>query len=184
MKKLMIVLGAVACAISLQAASMNWATPYTFVDSDPSQGDNDLAFQWAIVEAASADAFSSVTFDKGTLVGATAFDSGTITVTGWGQEMAGSTTTATAGKYYALLVHNDDFSKWGISDAVLATVNSTDQTGNTLMDVTFKNMADDPWSFGSGESMVANVADAVPEPTSGLLLLLGVAGLALRRRRA
>jgi hypothetical protein len=39
-------------------------------------------------------------------------------------------------------------------------------------------------TFGTQTSNTWNEMAAVPEPTSGLLLLLGVAGLALRRKRA
>lgn len=39
-------------------------------------------------------------------------------------------------------------------------------------------------TFTTGTAFTANDWQVVPEPTSGLLLLIGVAGLALRRRRA
>ena len=39
-------------------------------------------------------------------------------------------------------------------------------------------------SFSAGAAMTTAVGGLIPEPTSGLLMLLGVAGLALRRRRA
>jgi len=43
--------------------------------------------------------------------------------------------------------------------------------------------ASGPVTFSSG-SWTAPSSESVPEPTSGMLLLLGVAGLALKRRRA
>ena len=39
-------------------------------------------------------------------------------------------------------------------------------------------------AFGDVDNISFTAIGDVPEPTSGLLLLLGVAGLALRRRRA
>ena len=60
---------------------------------------------------------------------------------------------------------------------------STDAAGNTYQSETVSSMA---WAVGTGSiSFEGNGTwTAVPEPTSGLLMLLGMAGLALRRKRA
>ena len=181
MKKLMIAVAIVCAAAMSHAATANWSAPFTFNTAQTLETVAPVTYSWALIEGATVDAFKDVSFANGELTGATAFSTGAaITVSPMGQEMAGSVANGTADKYYALVIYDANSKLWGISDAVLAVKNPTDASGNTLQDMMFTN---EPNTFGMGiSSMMAN--QAVPEPTSGLLLLLGVAGLALRRRRA
>ena len=177
MKKIMIAAAMVCVAAIVQAASCNWATEYTMVVGESEERATNIAYTWAIIESTTGD-FSAFSFDSGTLVGGTALATGNSSVELYGKS-SGSFTGATAGNYYALVIHTtENGGYWGISDGIMAAADPSDATGNTLMDMTFANGTD---VFGYGESaMVANV----PEPTSGLLLLLGMAGLALRRKQA
>ena len=128
------------------------------------------------------------TYGNKTISSITGYDA---SVTGKGGAAGGSASqTVTAPStgtdtYYGIIITTYDSDKDGIAD--MYAVNKTTATmntagtagGNTL------NLSRYIGGVASGGNVTwTSTSSSVPEPTSGLLLLLGVAGLALKRKRA
>ena len=101
-----------------------------------------------------------------------------------GTDSSGDFHSATGVKYqfyYAALVNDGENDYLYVSDLSLATqAKASTQTVSLSMASKVTNSD----KLISGEGFSTSGWYAVPEPTSGLLLLLGVAGLALKRKRA
>ena len=81
----------------------------------------------------------------------------------------------TLGVYYVLLNTNEDpstYYKW--SDTLTGRAETGDAVTTANMSIANSTLTSASWTQ----------VGAVPEPTSGLLMLLGMAGLALKRKRA
>ena len=183
MKKLIIALGAVVVATAVNAATVAWGGTFSTPDlSDTLPAGTQFALLY------STSAFSgAATSVEGFTVGSKADNGGSIV----------STTTATASQsenwefsaywdntgkdvngYFAILTLNGTGDK--AAYMYLGEISGTTATSPTTYLAYNAGWADDTKSITTGGFNTA----VAPEPTSGLLILLGMAGLALKRKRA
>ena len=193
MKKLMFMVATVALAASVHAASVYWTCTYVAKGAED-YVDNGLAF------FVNADVLSQADMLALKGKGAAAISSAL--------EGFYSYTGGSDGKYSVAKANAVDNATLGLTDAtennsaylvIFDTTTITDDSKFYVTDVqTFDSAAGTlttsiKWGDQEERSSAANAwasatssggGENVPEPTSGLLMLLGMAGLALRRRRA
>ena len=196
MKKLMIAAAIVCVAAFAQAANYQWtsgSTLYTWDSADP---------DWPVMAGCNAYLVFADAYSEDALV--SDFNAGTVDFTAL--NASGGTTTVTSGglvtppvaasadytsavqAYFAVIDGDTLF----VSGEVEAPYNALTYGG-----VTFKyDQVEGVWTgearFDASEGFVGAgyytpgtpEPTPTPEPTSGLLMLVGLAGLALRRRRA
>ena len=174
MKKIMIMLGAVAIAACVQAAAVQWSTGSLYTaNADGSFTTTRASGTWATYNVAVTFYADNAGVMGAALTGITGTTDTTASLGNFGATTSDSFTGET--KYWAQVVVTatakaDDKVYTITSDAVQFTAPAT---GDLMLNFTTQGAMPNAWS----------TAD-VPEPTSGLLLLLGVAGLALRRKKA
>ena len=171
MKKILIAVAAVITAVACNAAAVNWQSGavYKATDNTTKVGKGATDYLVTIAFFTDAGGASAVTGLVGDLSVGTA---------GTGSKYGGTVEGfAASTKYYTQLVITTDGYE-AKSDIVAFTMPGT---GDTTINFAEGDGFDVVYTFSTAN---AGAWQAVPEPTSGLLMLLGLAGLALKRKRA
>lgn len=177
MKKLLVA-AAIVCAAALsQAATVNWGVSGV----KDSEGNAPTA-GWAVMAFYTELGAGSTAIEnaiKAGTAGTLAFDTQALTVSmkkgKYGPadtNVAGITDTSKNYDFYFVVFNNADATK------------ATEYAMVSAPNKEYSGLAGKFTATGDFSTSPAWQPAGVPEPTSGLLMLLGVAGLALRRRRA
>ena len=190
MKKLMILATAAVASVAIQAATIKWQTGTIKLPGEggAQTGSNMSAsnvnrYYFALSDAISGDVFENYAtwnatenkydFNSTGSISSSSLSKGNATFTDPGTFSSGDTV------YGAVILWRDTNAdgKMNVGDYYLAKQDqyTLESDSNNTVALGMNSMT---WTA------IAAPTPVVPEPTSGLLMLLGMAGLALRRRRA
>ena len=182
MRKILIAISAVAVGVVANAAALNWST-WGYINDGSADADwinGGQAYLVMVTDTANFAVADNLSVTGGSIVDNTVFGDGTA-AGAWNDTAA----LVDGTKYYFAII--------GTTDGEGATVPTTgfygvDTDGGTGTESGYYELT---WNASLGGSIDADegytgfaMNTPIPEPTSGLLMLLGMAGLALRRRRA
>ena len=183
-------MSAVAIAFGLNAATVDWKVAVSAASSAPT-------YTAYLVNASAWDAatITAATFSDTSIV----LDSTTFSTSGSGKGSSKTYTTlktdgvtagtrsvdvsslaegGSLGVYYVLLDTSKDPNEfYKIADTLTGRASTGEEALGSNTSIAMSTLSSATWTAVGGSS-------PVPEPTSGLLLVLGMAGLALRRKRA
>ena len=184
MKRLMLAMATAIIAATVQAASVSWSTVAMFDDTGTGSKVKDGAKVYVyLMDKTTYDGMTDIwaSYGADVLAGgsnaANAGGSATGKYTNKATVSAPKDTAVANTAYYAAII-----TTFGTGDAMKYYAEKASVTTGDDGNASF--------SAGIGKLDSATAAAgawttaSVPEPTSGLLMLLGIAGLALRRRRA
>ena len=194
MKKLMIAAAIICAAVAAQAASIKWGGDIAQSDGVNAVGAGSVAYLIRSSTEAAAGVtkimvdgtdWSKWTTDTGAAIVSSYALSSSDALDNYRFESLYKITGAADAGYYSVVVVDGGAGADGKTGAYAYGGQNTlvDPTSGSTVDLTIG----DGWQTGAsyiGMGGYGAVTFATPEPTSGLLLLLGMAGLALRRKRA